>query len=282
LANEIGGYSLDLGFDDALSEFVLINQLHLLYFRTNWSRDRTVTLTNPFQWTLGEGHGLLMNSLKRPVLYDQDGVASYVWAASTVDASADTSLWAPWVAGDLKYLILPQGVAPRITPITNLTMVGGATLHLPVQVQTTDSPSPALAFSLVSGPDGMTIDPVTGVIMWRPAIQSAPSTNVVTVKSWNRALPDLSATQSFVTTVYPPKKPSLSAKLLDNGHLSVTVFGDAGPDYYIQEADTLVAPIPWRTTSTNLSAVPPLIFTPAYPGPPGQAANRFYRVVLQK
>lgn len=110
--SRIGGYSLDLAFDESLGQFVVVNGLKMIYYTTNWTEVRRVTRTNPFGWSFGEGHGLLTDSRRRPVSYNQDGVPSYVFAASTVDSTNDTSLWAEWVAGDLKYLVLPQTRTP--------------------------------------------------------------------------------------------------------------------------------------------------------------------------
>ena len=66
-----------------------------------------------------------MNSHKQPVSYMQEGVPSYVFSASVVDSTNDTSLWANWVAGDLKYLVVPQ----TLTPGTNLIVNGNFTAN---------------------------------------------------------------------------------------------------------------------------------------------------------
>jgi hypothetical protein len=112
LQSSVGGFSLDLAFDDSLSQFVIINGLKMIYYNTNWTEVRRVTRTNPFDWSFGEGHGLLTDSRRRPVSYNQDGMPSYVFSASIVDSTNDTTLWAEWVAGDLKYLVLPQSSSP--------------------------------------------------------------------------------------------------------------------------------------------------------------------------
>jgi len=118
--NSVGGASLDLGYDTNKAQFIIIvNQSPvntLEYFNTNWSYDHTVVYTNNFGWQFGEGIALLMNSKKQPMSYLQDGVPSYGFSASVVDSTNDTSLWANWVAGDLKYLVVPQ----TLTPVTNL------------------------------------------------------------------------------------------------------------------------------------------------------------------
>lgn len=122
--NTVGGASLDLGYDTNQAQFIIIaNQAPLMtleYYNTNWIYNHTVVYTNNFGWQFGEGIGLLMNSQKQPVSYSQEGVPSYVFSASVVDSTNDTSLWANWVAGDLKYLVTPQ----TLTPATNLIING--------------------------------------------------------------------------------------------------------------------------------------------------------------
>jgi hypothetical protein len=113
VANLFGvGNSVDLAYDATNSQFIIVAQLEMIYFDSNWNQLRRVSRGNPFAWTMGEDYGLLSDSQKRPVNYNQEGVASYVLAASTVDDVGDTTLWANWVAGDLKYLVLPQTLTP--------------------------------------------------------------------------------------------------------------------------------------------------------------------------
>ena len=57
----------------------------------------------------------------------------------------------------------------------------------------------------------------------------------------------------------------------------MVVSGDSGPDYTLQTATNLAAPVNWLPIVTNLSATPPFSFTDA------RATNfnqRFYRVGL--
>lgn len=113
VANLTGvGNSVDLAYDATNSQFIIVARLEMIYFDSNWNQLRRVSRVNPFAWTMGEGYGLLCDSQKRPINYNQEGVASYVLAASTVDDIGDTILWANWVAGDLKYLVLPQTLTP--------------------------------------------------------------------------------------------------------------------------------------------------------------------------
>ena len=111
---QIPGSSLDLTYDTNTSQFIVINGLTMIYFDANWNLVRTVIRPNPFAWAFGEGHGLLMDSRKHPINYNQDGVPSYVFAAATAVDPTNTTLWAWWVAGDLKYLVMPQTTTPPL------------------------------------------------------------------------------------------------------------------------------------------------------------------------
>ena len=114
----------------------------MIYYDTNWTEVRRVTRTNPFSWTLGEGHGLLTDSQRRPLAYDQDGRSSYVLAASTVLDAADTTLWAPWVAGDLKYLVFPRAVPLRSANCRATGLPPGTPLISASWLQMRKSPPP--------------------------------------------------------------------------------------------------------------------------------------------
>jgi len=273
-ASTIGGFSLDLAFDDKRSQFVIVNETELEYYSTNWSYVQTVNFTNPFVWTLGEGYGLLMNSQKRPINYNQDGVSSYVLSGSTVDSTNDTSLWANWVAGDLKYLVLPLNAAPWIAVVPGTNLIAGVTLKLANYATDPNVPPMRLSYSLLSAPAGMTINPAFGAISWRPTIAQSPSTNWVELMVTDNGVPSLSATQWFSVCVFPPRRPTLSSPMLSNGVFGMTISGDAGPDYGIYGSTNLTN---WQLLQQDLSPSLPLQFSDA------MAANPrfgYYRVLL--
>ncbi len=109
------GYSVDLAYDTNTAEFIVLSgTLDLRYYNANWQPVRTVSFNNPFGWTFGEGHALLTDSRKQPLAFNQEGVASYVFSAATVEDTANTELWAPWVEGDLKCLVTPQTKSPAL------------------------------------------------------------------------------------------------------------------------------------------------------------------------
>ena len=62
-----------------------------------------------------------------------------------------------------------------------------------------------------------------------------------------------------------------------SGSFTLSVSGDAGPDYTIETATHLTPAVLWTPVFTNLSAIPPFLWTNT------EASNnpqRFYRVRL--
>jgi hypothetical protein len=64
---------------------------------------------------------------------------------------------------------------------------------------------------------------------------------------------------------------------LGNGSFSLSVSGDAGPDYTIETTTNLTPTILWVPVFTNLSAMPPFLWTNS---DANNVPQRFYRVRL--
>ncbi len=64
-----------------------------------------------------------------------------------------------------------------------------------------DIPPDLLAFELVSGPTGMSLNGANGVLTWTPSEAQGPSTNVIVVKVTDNGEPPLNATSSFTVVV---------------------------------------------------------------------------------
>src|SRR5439155_15674341 len=64
-----------------------------------------------------------------------------------------------------------------------------------------DLPTIPPSFSLLSAPDGMSINPATGVIVWVPTEAQGPSTNLVTVEVSDNGPSPLTDTNSFTVVV---------------------------------------------------------------------------------
>ena len=157
--------------------------------------------------------------------------------------------------------------------ISNMTANPG----MPVQVQSVasdpDLPPLPLTFSLLSAPPSASIDPVSGLFSWQPAMADANTTNVITIQAQNNATPALSATRSFTVSVNALPAPVMSNAALSNGLFGFQIMGTTGMNYTIQGSTNL---LDWNTIgSTNPSAVPfQWMDTNVADG------NHFYRLLL--
>jgi hypothetical protein len=173
-------------------------------------------------------------------------------------------------------------LAPTLTVPSNQTVAELTLLSFSASATDPDIPANPLAFSLVAPPEGMTIDPASGVIFWTPTEAQGPSTNVITVvvtddsPSAANAV-NLSATNSFVVVVEeintPPqltvpsaqvvdeqKLVALSASALDtdfpaNGLVFTLVSGPAGMTVNATTGTISWAPTEEQGPSTNLVAI---------------------------
>jgi uncharacterized repeat protein (TIGR03806 family) len=166
---------------------------------------------------------------------------------------------------------------PVLPPISNRTILAGATLLISNTATDADLPPQVLNYSLTGPPPppvGANINSSNGQFSWRPAIAQAGTTNLLNVQVSDNGTPIQSATQSFFVTVTRPAKPTLSSPALTNGQFKLLVSGDAGPDYTVQASTNLVN---WVSVSTNNSPALPFLFTD-----PSASSfrQRFYRVLL--
>jgi len=146
---------------------------------------------------------------------------------------------------------------PVIAAVNNQTLIAGQILAVTNAILNPDTPPLTLSWNLLSAPPGMTLDPSSGILRWRPAISQAPTTNLVLLIVTDSGSPPLSATQSFITTVLLPAPPVLSNLSMSNGVFSMLVNGTAGPDYWLQAATNLSPPVTWQPLQTNFSPTPP-------------------------
>jgi hypothetical protein len=80
-----------------------------------------------------------------------------------------------------------------------------------------DLPENLLTYELLSGPDGASVEPDTGQLVWTPSPAQVPSTNVITVKVSDDGTPSLSATQSCTVIVLQNHPPSVTLVAPTNG-----------------------------------------------------------------
>src|SRR5206468_113011 len=76
-------------------------------------------------------------------------------------------------------------------------------------------PVNTLTLSLLSAPEGMSLDSNTGVLTWTPTEAQGPSTNIVIVRVSDSGSPTLSRTESFTIVVDEVNRPPLLASIAD-------------------------------------------------------------------
>jgi hypothetical protein len=165
---------------------------------------------------------------------------------------------------------------PQLSPIFNTSLLAGRTLNLTNTATDPDVPPQTLTFQLLSAPAGMTLNPSTGWLTWRPLIAQAGTTNTVIVRVADSGTPSLTDTQTFSVFVLTPALPVLTSPSFNNGSFSLRVFGDEGPDYVIERTHA-ASPANWLPLATNLS--PTLPFDWSDPASSNALPN-FYRVRL--
>jgi len=136
--------------------------------------------------------------------------------------------------------------SPVLAPITNQTSLAGRVLTVAASASDADIPAQTLDYTLLKFPAGAGINTSTGIILWRPVIAQAPTTQAVSVVVSDRGVPPLSATQSFTVTVALPTRPSLTPTAT-NGPLGFWIRGDLGPDYTVQASTNLTS---WTAVNT--------------------------------
>ena len=217
--------------------------------------------------------------------YSSNGVNWVTLGSSNVTGFATSALWGLAVTAHKNALasaatfdnVALVGAGPTLNRISNRMLIAGQTLTVTNTASDPNAPPLTLTFGLASAPAGVSLNASSGVLTWRPAIAQSPATNMISVTVMDNGTPPLSTTQSFLTTVTRPAPPALTSAAFDRGILSMVVSGDSGPDYTLQTATNLAAPVNWLPIVTNLSATPPFSFTDA------RATNfnqRFYRVGL--
>ena len=174
-----------------------------------------------------------------------------------------------WFSGWLP--ALPNNT-PSLTPVSDQTVNVGVTVNVTNVVTDPDVPAQTITFSLLSGPGS--VDPVTGVFTWRPAVINSGTTSGIQIAATDNGSPNLSATNSFSVIVNPLTAPTVSDPSFADGQFTLTVSGQVGPDYALQMTTDLSSGI-WTTLMITNSPPSPFTFTnPAA----GTDPMQFYRV----
>jgi len=168
----------------------------------------------------------------------------------------------------------PANTPPVLAGISDRTINAGFILTITNAVTDTNLPPPVLTFRLPVAPTNAVIATNTGILVWRPLVAQANTTNPFSVTVADNGTPSLSTTQSFIVTVNPLGRPQLTGPMVTNGQISFQISGAAGPDYTIQASTNLSL---WTNLSTITPSAPPFSWTDTNAPVPAQ---RFYRVRL--
>ena len=171
--------------------------------------------------------------------------------------------------------VQPVHNGPVLASIADRSIHAGAMLTISNAATDSDIPSHALTFSLDTGaPAGAAVNATNGLFTWETGDTVANTTNSMTVRVADDALPSLSDTKSFTVTVL--SRPAIQSITLSNDIVTITWSALAGQTYRLQYQDTL--------TGTNWNVLPPDVIAT---GPAatqtdsiGSNAQRFYRIVL--
>jgi hypothetical protein len=119
--------------------------------------------------------------------------------------------------------------APTLAPIGNQTVNEKALLTVANSAGDPDLPPQTLTFALVSAPNGVNVDPGTGLLTWSPTESQGPGAHVITLRVFDNGSPSLSATQSFTAFVtevnVTPLRFITSDTSVSNGVFRVQVTG---------------------------------------------------------
>ena len=161
---------------------------------------------------------------------------------------------------------------PVLATVTNASVMAGG--RLAFTCIATDSPQQTLSFTLEGAPGGAVIGTNTGAFEWRPPVAQGGSTNRFAILVTDDGQPVMAATQQVAVAVLRPVRPWLNQSPVNGGRLTLSVGGDAGPDYTIQVSTDLRN---WDSRFTTNSPALPFVWTDPEPA---DQPRRFYRALL--
>ena len=98
-------------------------------------------------------------------------------------------------------------LAPTLLPISLQSVTEGDTLTFTARAFDNDLPAQLLEFSLSQGfPEGVTLDPITGVFRWQPKPEQVPSTSFITLHVVDNGVPRRSSSQTFTLIAVKPNR----------------------------------------------------------------------------
>ena len=130
-----------------------------------------------------------------------------VWTP-TIDQGGTTNSVEVWVndgvakaSTSFVVIVRPSNTPPTLADIQLRRVSETGSLTFTLAASDNDQPAQKLTFALISGPEGLSVNPNTGQVMFRPTEAQGPSTNRVVVRVTDNGIPALSATNSFTVVV---------------------------------------------------------------------------------
>jgi hypothetical protein len=98
-------------------------------------------------------------------------------------------------------VVRPSNTPPTLADVALRRVSETGSLTFRLAASDSDQPAQRLTFALISGPDGFSVNPNTGQVLFRPTEVQGPSTNRVVVRVSDDGVPALSTTNSFTVVV---------------------------------------------------------------------------------
>ncbi len=127
-------------------------------------------------------------------------------------------------------------VAPVIAEIADQSVHFIKVLSLQVEASD-ENAGDTLTYSLDEAPEGMTINPATGLITWAPGLANV-GPHTVAVRVSDDGIPPLDAVAAFLVEV-TGSIPTLALERLAGGFIRVSIHGDSGVQYELYASDDL-------------------------------------------
>jgi N-formylglutamate amidohydrolase len=247
--------------------------------------------TSPLSFTLGDSSVTLAASSSSSSLVSSSGFAfagsgfnrtlTVTPQSNAYGSNAMVTVTATSSSGGIGvewfYLTVnPVNDAPIFPSVADRTINPGVFLSIPASA--TDVEGTLLKYTLVSGPEGCSVDSSTGIVTWRPTIANSGAAYPIVIKATEKE-GGLSSNLSFQTTVNPATAPQVTTSWIagaegSSAQLQISMSGQVGPDYTVWASEDLVN---W----VNLTTTTPTVFPYVWADP--NAANfskRFYQVKL--
>jgi len=150
----------------------------LVFGLSSGPKGLTVTDQGGVSWTPAADQG---GSTNRVEVFVTDGVAK--------------------VTTSFVVVVRPSNTPPVIAEVALRRVAEGSSMSFTLGASDSDQPAQKLTFALVSAPEGMTLNPNSGLLQFRPTEAQGPSTNRIVVSVTDNGVPALSATNAFTVVV---------------------------------------------------------------------------------